>query len=221
MRLKKYIDQQIEKVAKTTRAQYAYKYFDKYNVDYFENTIQPQLEKKCKPFLREFSKVFKHDFLWRGTKVAADMAEKIVRKDRQPRDIPYEIQEILDSLFEEKFGWKARSNSAFASAGRNNVILYGHPHIFIPVGRYDYIWASSIADLYDFWNNALSSGVKMTAEEYIEELKTRVVNKYEKNKGLGMAIQKEHEIMFHCKSYFVIKEIYREILSIYFKNLKI
>ncbi len=77
----------------------------------------------------------------------------MTRKNRKPLDTPIKLHNILDKMFQKKFGWKARSEGVFA-AGKwyfsgSKDTYYGDTYLFFPIGNFKYVWSPKIDDLYE------------------------------------------------------------------------
>jgi len=126
------------------------KYDDKYIA---QKVIMPMLIKDCKPFLREFLKSQRTSgfrWFWRGTdKQITEIGQVKTRKNRKPKDTPQKTHELLDTMFFRKFGWKVRSEGVFTNPQPGTVMPYGaYAYVFIPIGKYRYVWSSTVEDLF-------------------------------------------------------------------------
>lgn len=112
------------------------------------NEILDMLEKDCLPFIKEMRKISPDILICRGSRKSIENIRKIKRrKDREPTDTPEWAQYILDEAFEDKFGWRARSEGVFAS-DYGVADKYGNSYIFFPIGKYSYLWSSVTKDLW-------------------------------------------------------------------------
>src|SRR5574343_246802 len=120
--------------------------FKKYmneNENELENAIA-SIKKDCQPFLKECKIP-----IYRGIYFAEKtLIEKTPRQDRRPKDMPEYLHKILDSLFNEHFGWKPRSNGVFCSPHFCQAESYGNTYLFFPIGNFDYLYSDNIEDLY-------------------------------------------------------------------------
>lgn len=168
------------------------------------------LKKDCSKFLRERGKPT--NFLYRGTtRPVKDIVKIIPRKDRKPLDTPQELSDLMDKLFMPKFGWRPRSSGVFAIGDKDAAEEYGEVSLFFPIGDYKYIWSPKITD---FYFSLLMSG--FTEREggkrvsvydpgnkiHVEKIK-KMVNSYINSK-LSSAVESGNEIMFMCKSYYLV-----------------
>ena len=108
------------------------------------------IRKNCMPAINDMRK--NRVLFWRGLMSEANMPSrknylvKTVRQDRKPKDMPVEIQEMLDDKFEKKFGWKPRSTGAFASISYKGA--HFPKYLFFPFGKYTYVYSKTVKDLY-------------------------------------------------------------------------
>lgn len=112
------------------------------------------VKKECSEIINIYKKAGR--VLFRGTR--GDRAKQVdeegriskvvPRKRRNPKDTDKETQKILDNLFNQRFGWKPRSQGIFA-AGIESARYYGTPHGFFPVNGFEYVWSPNIDDLYN------------------------------------------------------------------------
>lgn len=166
------------------------------------------LKKDCGPFLRETKSV--KNFMWRGGLgiSVADIKKNVVRKGRLSRDMSHWLHKLLDETFEDNFGWKTRSNSAFAVGSRPISLKYGTPYLFFPIGKYNYIWSPTIKDLYEHLRRLF--GIEFPpdtiTEEWIEE---NIISEYiDKNLVKVVKNSLHNEVMFNCKKYYLVDDDY-------------
>ena len=125
-----------------------------YDMKFSDLLIAPkiiaQLFKACRPYIEELRKNKATQFFYRGTDKINNKRIIMVkpRKDRQPKDMPYEAHEYIDNYFKKKFGWKPRSEGVFTSYYRGNAGTYGSSTMFFPIGKYEYLFSPVITDLY-------------------------------------------------------------------------
>jgi hypothetical protein len=131
-------------------------------------------------------------------------------ENRVPKDIPQEIHDGFNKLFTKRFGWPVR-NGVFATSDQYNAEYYGTSWCFFPIGNYKFVWASHIADLYDFYRRRttdqfrfylrgkyegerLSYSLMMEVKDFLKDYS---------DKYLKIAIAKKKEISFNCKQYIL------------------
>jgi hypothetical protein len=176
------------------------------------------------------------NFLYRGVKADIYHYEKRSRrKDRQPKDMPKHLHDLLDYEFNRRFGWKARSEGVFVVPNQTMARGYGTPYIFIPLGKYRFLYSDEISDLFSeatgddaIFLDAIEVAVLNDDTDMIGYLSEEgydlnnvpserdVIDKMMKtytNKNINNAINLyKHEIMFDCNEYLlfessVIKQI--------------
>jgi hypothetical protein len=129
------------------------KKYEKYIIENLsEDKIKDILLNECENFLNESV------MLYRGMKLDIDDYQLFQRRNnRRPKDTPEHIHLILDELFEEKFGWKARSSGIFVTPSMGDAKNYSgyisnttqsDPYIFIPKGEYSILYNPDIIDLF-------------------------------------------------------------------------
>ncbi|KFZ25794.1 MAG: hypothetical protein KQ78_01999 [Candidatus Izimaplasma bacterium HR2] len=108
------------------------------------------IEKNCKPFLKELKKNNPTQaLLLRGEQQRGKFITTTPRTDRRPKDTPYEWHVTFDEYFNNEFGWNARSEGLFCTGRYDTASGYGDSvYIIFPIGRYKYIWSENISDLY-------------------------------------------------------------------------
>jgi len=125
--------------------------------EYLKETIEIKTQigdmilKNCQPYLKEIKKNNIIKFLYRGTdENVPDIRKKSPRKDRKPRDTYQGLHDMMNDYFRKFYGWKARSEGVFVIGHRKPIRTnnYGKPYIFIPIGKYEYLWNPNVEDLY-------------------------------------------------------------------------
>lgn len=188
------------------------------------------IEKDCGPFLKESGR---RGLLFRGVQdtspenAAGEVDDpinegkkilywkKAVRKDRRPKDTPEEIHNAIDEWFENKFGFKARSQTMFVfgqNIKRHTLSQYGKGCIVFPIGPIKYAWSNRIYDLYAKFNGA----------EEMEDIRT-MIDALERaaytDDQLSAAVKLDKEIMMECSGYYAFdisaEQSIRAALQIY------
>jgi hypothetical protein len=62
--------------------------------------------------------------------------------------MPLHLHKLLDTIFFEQHGWKARSEGVFVTHDQHTASNYGWGALFFPTGKYQYLWNPNIPDLY-------------------------------------------------------------------------
>jgi len=116
------------------------------------------IKRDCKPFLKRIKGA--KEFLWRGIEMKSDDITKIIpRKNRYPKDTPQDIHDAFDSMFKQRFGWKARSEGVFCYATKGATTGYGAAsYMIFPIGDWGFLWSSKINDLYSETKEAWENG---------------------------------------------------------------
>jgi len=200
---------------------------EKENLEEEYNNLKKSIEKKCQPFLKEFKNI--SELIFRGYIPGISrplFQRKPVRKDRKPRFIPTFAHEDLGSFLKKRFGWNARTEGVF-TADDYKASFFGNDNIFIfiPIGKYEYIWTDGIQrdNLYDLYD-LLSLRFKYETKESILDnenlnyLYNKNINNIKEifknnylNKGLNNYLKKENvefESIFKCDSFYLIKNKY-------------
>lgn len=160
--------------------------------------IAQLLYKEARPFVQQMGKGIK-GYMLSGRSTAdgyghGDYFFKTVRQNRKPKDMLPHIHKELDKRFNEKFGWKARSQSLFVTGKYNEARPYGNVYIIIPVGDYKFAWSDEIDDLLTYMrSNYIRANETVYEGDYDELMGTYT------DKNLTKAIFSDHEIMLGAK----------------------
>jgi hypothetical protein len=105
-----------------------------------------------------------------------------------------ELSRACDDWFEERFGWRARSNhSLFVSGSRDQAMQFGTPVVVIPMTPARYVWSPRIADL---TRHLEALGVLQA-----EQIPTVLEAGDYRDADLEAAIVSGHEIMVRAERY--------------------
>ena len=163
-------------------------------------------------------------FVYRGSLKNIDDYQYIVpNAKRKPLGMSEASQEILDKLFNKKFGWNARSEGVFAIGDINGAKDFGNAYIFIPESdNFKFVWSPKIYDINvndDF--NKLEHEIMMAKpfdkvniniDDYSKEFEI-FVNTYKDN-NLSTAIKFKHEISFKLSNgYYLVNMRYHSELK--------
>lgn len=180
------------------------KYLDE-NIQSFED-IWTQIEKDCKPFLKEAKKAGK--FVWRGvseSKRYGGLTKLNLRKDRRPVDTSAKMHDYFDDIFNRHFGFKGRSNALFCTGSAYTAEDWGQPYMVFPIGKFKFIYSHTINDLFDWHRSANHSHIKWN-KLYIDGVlddEPLFASLYT-NKNLAAGIRSNNEIMLNCKEYYLL-----------------
>lgn len=137
-------------------------------------SIKKVLERDCKNFVDEMLRS-ESDLILRGThydviKEEDHMFKLNVRKDRKPRDTDIVIHDLMDFYFEKKFNVRLRSQGVFTTKSYMAATEYGIPHIFFPIGDYDYYWNDSVDDVYTLFETDIASFYQARHENFLLDI---------------------------------------------------
>ncbi len=211
--------------------------FQKYlkeNTDF--DALYDYIKKNCKPFLKEFGKKYlERKFIYRGMQIdTAGFVIKNVRKDRKPRVVDKESHKFLSEIGKKIFGWDIRKEGVF-TGGLYTADNYGILNIFIPIGKYKYVYVKDVQSIYGYydslgyafdasklWNHDRKNAywldrpderkeVDKEDEKDIDHWKKKIEDEYKnkyKTKGLSSIINTlDYESIFKCDNYIAIKNI--------------
>jgi len=203
-----------------------YEYIEKDEISKLHGMFN-DINKKCQPFLKEFKSSNCKNLLFRAVNKKIKLYEEIKpRQDRLPKDTPLNIHKLLDDKFNENFGWKARSEGVFVSSNMEKIKPYGLPYIFIPIGKYEYLWSPKIEDLYEDLDLAVFNKTKFTLNgTNIQRFGNNYKNKIEYDKlkkpesiggswwykDIDTRLTKKHNAIEYLKKVKKIKESEEEI----------
>jgi len=180
------------------------KYEREYGATYEQ--VYNTITKDCSHFLKESGGAI----AWRGSAKKYSPTEPIdPYTARIPRNTDKHVHDYLNKRFHEKFGWKVRSG-VFAVGGDGPSAIYGHKHLFFPIGTFKFVWSPSVPDLFKkplADPNALNlKGISWrTYFENKESSFNRLINSY-RDSNLIEALKSANEISFKVKKYYMVKK---------------
>ncbi len=167
-----------------------------------------KIRRLSEPFFKEFGDAYKNDnFIWRGhNSVIDNFKTKKRRKGRKPRALSIKKHEYLNKISKELFGWNVRSEGVFCGY-YGLATEWGTPYIFIPLGKYRYIWTTEYPDIYELYDSFLD-----------DDIKKRLYHLYKENyktNDLSKAIEQNasFESIFDCDFYVLVNKNYWETLK--------
>jgi len=93
--------------------------------------------------------------LWRGIDRWGGIGTKelnfssVVPKDnRETLNTPQLLNDLMDDLLEERFGWRPRKEGVFAYQTPTSSYSYGEPYMIFPVDGFKYVWSPKIKDFF-------------------------------------------------------------------------
>lgn len=183
-----------------------------------DNDLLAMIERDCGPFLKESQKA---GFLYRGIQPGGKDLHtqdvdgnklvyivKNVRKDRNPRDTSDDMHDALNKWFNDKFGFKARTEAVFAYGGDmfpTTIKEYGDTHIIFPIGEIKYVWSPEVEDLYVHLE-AYEIENPEDAESNLKQLRYQSTDLHE-------ALKYGNEIMVKCDKYYAFPAEYKQELK--------
>lgn len=116
------------------------------------DSIFDTLINDCKPYIEAIKKANKVLVSGRNN-IELEFSKREVKTDRVPKNTPIQIHKLLDNLFYDKFGVKARSGTLFCYTNSIHEKIqtfnsYGHAYFVFPIGNFDIINNTNISDLY-------------------------------------------------------------------------
>lgn len=145
--------------------------------------------------------------------------EVMVRKDRRPRNTPQFAHDFIDEWFNERFGFKARSEGLFVIGNPAEATGYGTACIVLPIGEFSTYSSTKIEDLtqklfpdHNWEQNSgpIGGHSAWPAGDPDEEQQLQLAKivldgaDYEKNDIVGMAKNTKMEIMIDCDKFVAI-----------------
>lgn len=171
------------------------------------------IEKDCKYYLKLLAG---RKPLYRSMKyLGAFMYKKDVRQDRKPKGSPRYVFKVINYIL-KKHGHVPRDKAAIATTDDDTLHLFGKPHFFFPIGKFNYTWLKgrdfnlSTYPEWDFWRFEAI----VEDEDNYDEAWEYAKDFYTTNKGFDTAYRRGYEIWFDCKEYYAIPDIsplYKEI----------
>lgn len=143
---------------------------------------------------------------------------KTVRTERIPKDTPDEVSKIVDDIFEEKFGWKPRSQAMFCFTYKNRggTNDYGAKFRVFPMGELKFVYSARVRDLtyqlssrlreLDIWpgrdpiRENQKDAIVAAIREFIEEHDYTNENLHK-----AMMAEGKPEIMISCPKYLAVR----------------
>jgi hypothetical protein len=192
------------------------------NIVAFQKVIDA-LKSKCGKYYRDAKKSGK--VFYRGT-FKVDWREVITpitpRTDRKPKDTNRILHDMVDDLFEKKFGWRPRSQGIFTSSHRGMVAGYGNTFSVWPIGDYKFVWSDETRDMFN-WMRAtlkLSDGEMHNASKVMKAMQDsgnqnkikKLIDSFQ-DTNLGAAWKSGNEVVFGCKQYYLVNAHHSKYVS--------
>lgn len=144
---------------------------------------------------------------------------KTVRLARTPLDTNIQLSNVIDDMFEEKFGWRARSQSTFVygERGKARTGFYGKLCRILPMGEFKYIWNYNVKDLTlelpnllksaglpELFSRKTSQYTKDQLSDFYEAISDKFESGFKDTDLLDAATNSNAEILIKCKQYLAI-----------------
>jgi hypothetical protein len=180
------------------------------------------LRRDCKPFLsaglsHPFYRGLPRAFAGKQNPIVTleyDLKEvhliKMTRQhDRKPTGTNPAVHELFDTLFNSKFGWKARSSGVFATADWAQADGYGVPFAFFPIGNFHSLWSAEVYDLFAALPRGLETMIVHGSSKEKVEGKIRLRHYFDtldyQADNLKGTDGVNREVMFDCDSYYLVE----------------
>ncbi len=128
------------------------------------------------------------------------------RKGRQPMSLPQELSDVADNFFQDRFGWKGRSDGVFVTSNFSLSMGYGIPYLVLPVGKTSFIWSPKISDLFDEYYTISDKWIdnQIPKSEWPDLFEETLFTAKYTAQHLTDALKTRHEIMLNCDQYIII-----------------
>ena len=180
------------------------------------NILLETIHKECKPWVKEikdFSIKTLPNPVFRGVKDSLRVfriKKGTRRPDRVPKFTAKQVFEIYDKAFADRFGWWVRSKGVF-TGGEHVAHGYGNPYVFMPIGKYRYVWSN---DYQKVWHNLthpdnweMKTDLQKKAHLVDQERTAKNAVKFYQDKNIREAMRTNsaaYESIFECKKYLLI-----------------
>jgi len=145
----------------------------------------------CKPFLLELRGIDEADLPKHGSRRAPSQWEiQSIKPRKGPRDTDMAIHSAIDSYFERRFGWPARTQSIFTTGDFDQAATYGPPSLIFPIGaNFQTLWSEEVNDLYHVYDNIFSKLRREMAKPEVEGGQPRALSVVEFDRARAKAIE--------------------------------
>jgi len=199
---------------------------------FYKYLNEDKITQMARPFMNEFGDKYENDaFIWRGHKsVFKNFTAKERRKDRNPRFVRHDLHIFLNKISRKLFGWDLRTEGIFAGH-LLTAAVFGTPYIFVPLGKYRYVWADEktkdrvyrLYDQYSMIHDVIrqehvdlsdpkeQEGWEKGGLPYPTEIKEELESLYKNNYKIGNLSNylkgsgDEFEAIFDCDKYLLIE----------------
>lgn len=192
-----------------------------YNLDPKNSTVKDliananKVRKECQPYLKQVNAGSDDQILWRGFDPGEYSHVSFMRKDvrltnRTPKDTTKETHDLINAEFTKRYGEPFR-DGLFVTGSINMAGRYGYTFHVIPVGNFNFIWSSTVDDLWlatkelryltDMPEGIISDKDTLLKKE-LENFKG-ILRSYE-TVDLAGGIRSKTEIMMRPKAYYAL-----------------
>lgn len=134
--------------------------------DHVIKQASEQIVEHCMPYLKEH-KSFAYNPILRGFRSKFDtiLQQHDVRPNRQPKDMPVTLHQVIDEWFSKTFNHRFRSNAVFATPSLETAEEYGYIRPIYPIGHFTYVWSDQVYDLFTQLNDYIQAFVVQSYNE--------------------------------------------------------
>lgn len=167
----------------------------------------PKLKKECGKYINDIKGTSP---FWRGMRKATQpykdtsLEKRTPRKSRRPLDTDRAWTLAADDYFDDKFGWRPRTQGVFATKDVGFARGYGAAFMMFPIGDYEYIWSPNVSD---FWVLYDQEKHKSGPTQPGNKFKNLMDESEYTDKNIKQAPH-DAEVMFRCKNYYIVNSVY-------------
>ena len=218
------------------------KYLAEQDFNIYEGPVRTwlgEIERECSQIIKIYKKTL--GYLWRGISrySVVNQAEiKITnmkkplsitpRTAREPKDMPWDIHEFLDTLFKKYFGWNVRSEGVFTTTSRRQAGTFGTPVVVFPVDGFKYVYHPQVGDLFSHMEDehlllpaedwAWETELPKDKDPFVEQSEAiEDLVKGFKSTSLASIIRDKmgmyQEIAIKCKKYYILPNKFEGTLT--------
>lgn len=106
----------------------------------------------CKPWLDAIKG--SKNLAYRGdNEIKADVQFLKHKNYRRPLNLPRDVHDEVNDVFEEKFKWRARESGFFVVGQREKAKGFGKLGVIFPIGDFKSLWSPDILDIWESWES--------------------------------------------------------------------
>lgn len=152
--------------------------------------------------------------LYRGRNGMEPILYSSIPTEREPRDIPVKIHNIIEKWMIDNGYAARRSNSLFVVGAKIQASYYGEPYIIFPTNGFKFTWFKNTHDLYGYLKDRVYKGrgkllwLAGPFEKKVDDIMRQTVPSTE---NLASALASNNEIMITgCHYYALRDDLFRE-----------